>query len=117
MKAIKFTKVDRDEVIVLQRELECYSNIQVYGLYFRSIDDFINAIIAVDTAQRLWVALRKKVESDSKFYNLKFNATEAAVIFKCCLWKRDGRTPYQTFVAEKYKNGIDNEFKNLTPGQ
>ena len=117
MKTIKFTKVDRDEVAVLQAELMYYAQIERLGLHHWGIDDFLNAIVAVDTAHRLWLTLRKKLESDSKIFKLQFTATEAVIVFKCCFWLRDGRTEYQKFVAEKYRNKIDEILKSLTPGQ
>ena len=117
MKTIKFTKVNRDELAVLQSELLHYSNIQRLGLHHWGIDEFLNALIAVDTAHRLWISLRKKLESDSEAFILTFSISEAVIVFKCCYWLRDGRTDYQKLIAGKYKNNIDEQLKSLTPGQ
>lgn len=115
MKKVALKKVKYDEVVALQNELHEYSQLQRLGFNFWSIDDFVNAIIAVDIAHNLWIQLRKKIESDRKVFTINLKLSEAAVVMKCCYWKRDGRGTYETHVAEKYKNIIDHQLKNITP--
>ena len=115
MKTIKFTKVERQELEVLQDELDKFRDIQSLGLCFWSIDEFLNALLSIDISFQLWLQLRKKIESENETFNLKFNVSEAVIILKCCHWKRDARTDYQKLVAEKFKNSIDQQLKSLIP--
>ena len=115
MKTIKFTKLERQELEVLQDELDKYRHIQSLGLCFWSIDEFLNALLAIDISLQIWLQLRKKIESDSNTFNLSFKVNEAVIIMKCCYWQRAARTDYQKLVAEKFKNGIDKELKSYIP--
>lgn len=115
MKDVKLTKVSRDEVATLQAELHAYANIQRLGYNFWSNEDFLNAILAVDIAHRLWIFFRRKVEADQHQFSMRFKINEAVIILKCCYWPRDGRGEYEKNVVEKYKNIIDQQLKSLIP--
>jgi hypothetical protein len=109
MDTIKFTKVERDELEVLQNELIQYANIQEFGYFHLGVEDFLNAVIAVDVAKKLAKALRPKIESNQELFTIKISASEAAIIYKSCFWLRAGRTVYQTLIANKYKDFINQE--------
>lgn len=113
MKEVKLTKVSRDEVATLQAELQAYADIQRLGYNFWSNEDFLNAILTVDIAQRLWIVFRRKVEAERSQFTMTFKINEAVIILKCCHWKRDGRNDYEKHVVEKYKNIIDQQLVNL----
>ncbi|RDI07063.1 hypothetical protein [Flavobacterium sp. AG291] len=115
MKTIQLKKIRRADLEVLQQELEQYAEIQRLGYHFWTIDEFLNAIIAVDIAHALWIKLRNKLENDNAFFTMTFKLNEASVLMKCCYWQRAERTQYQKNVAEKYKNIIDQKLKSIIP--
>lgn len=113
MKEVKLTKVSRDEVATLQAELQAYADIERLGYNFWSNEDFLNAILAVDIAHRLWIFFRRKVEAEQSQFSMRFKINEAVIILKCCHWERDGRGEYEKHVVEKYKNIIDQQLISL----
>ena len=113
MKKVTLTKVKFDELKALQAELELYADIQRLGFNFWSIEDFLNALLAVDIAHALWITLRNKIENRKNQYTMTFKISEAAILMKCCYWERKERGGYEKNVCEKYKNIIDQQLKNV----
>lgn len=112
MKKVKLTNVTLDEVLVLQNELEAFTEWHKMGFQFWSSEDFFNAIAMVDCATRLYFFLRTRVESDKQKFTMSFFLSDAVVLLKCCHWQRSERGVYETNVALKYQNIIDQQLKS-----
>ncbi|ALM50330.1 hypothetical protein AMR72_16420 [Flavobacterium psychrophilum] len=113
MKKLKLTQIDPAEIEVLQHELEQYSKIEELGLNHWGTNDFLNALLTVDIALRLWFTLRGRIESSKEFFNLSLKVSEAVIVLKCCTWQRHGRNEYEKNVAEKYKGLLAEQLMNI----
>lgn len=113
MKVIKLTKATSEEVEILQAELFYYSEAQKYSLPSLTITDFLDVLIIKDVALRLWYTFRTKVESNNSKLTISLKVNEACILLKCCIWKRENRTSYESFIIEKYKAIIDQQLKSI----
>jgi len=117
MKEITLKKLTHAELEVLQSELHLYSLQQQLGLKFWTTEEFLNALTAVDIAMRLWLLLRKKLESDTTYFSVKLKISDAVILFRCCTWQRSERTEYQKLITGKYQRFIDQKLISITPTQ
>ncbi|MCO6162580.1 hypothetical protein [Flavobacterium sp. NRK F7] len=113
MKTIKIQNVTQEEIHVLQNELHEYQNSLASNL--RSQSDFLNAIIYVDLALRLWFNFRNKIENQEpkKGYSITLKASEAAVLLKVCLWQNKSNATFERHVKTKYSFTLDQQLKSL----
>jgi len=91
MKKITVKKLKHEHIEVLQQELKHFS---YYTAVTSLRTDFLNAITALDIAATLHYVLRNKIEQDKKLYTIGFSLTQAAIILKCCNYKRLERDDY-----------------------
>lgn len=119
MKTVTLTKVERDEIKVLQQFCMLYVNRIEKQLNPQMTVTFYQLVMEADILRRLVVLFRSRLESDSVKYILKFKASEAAVLFFACQeWFKLGDTaeetyPYKNHVAIKFTNGIDAQLKSI----
>lgn len=116
MKKIILKEVQEKEVQVMQGELFLYHQIieSEFRQPHRSIR-FLDAIMEIDIAFRLWYAFRTKIETimPKKGFTITLRASEAAVLLKCCLKDHGNREPFTNNVMEKYKLVLDQQLKSL----
>jgi serine/threonine protein kinase len=106
MNAIKLKKVETAALEILQIEI---------GEYIKTVrisEEFFTAIILVDVSLRIWLLLRKKIESGNQRHSLTLKPQEAAAIVKCCLQSY----PTDRYTANallQFKNELDQQLKSL----
>lgn len=113
MKTIQIKNVRQDEIHVLQNELHEYQNTLAANL--QSQTDFLNAIIYVDLALRLWFNFRNKIENQEpkNGYAITLKASEAAVLLKVCLWQNKSNDTFKRHVKTKFSFSLDQQLKSL----
>ncbi|ESU28383.1 hypothetical protein FLJC2902T_17360 [Flavobacterium limnosediminis JC2902] len=117
MNKITLKKVQEKEMQVLQAELFKFHQIaeSKYRNTTQSMMEFLEAIIEIDVAFRLWYLFRTKIEStNTKGSTLSLKASEAAILLMCCMpIYGQNRTEYENHVLEKYKLVLDQQLKSL----
>lgn len=116
MHGIRIKNVTDKELQVFQQELYIYH--QIVESSYKAPNkafNYIEAIIEIDIAFRLWYLFRSKIESrtPNNGFNIKLRASEAAILLKCCLFDHGNRSNYQMNVLEKYKLELDQQLKSL----
>jgi len=113
MKQVKLHNVSSEEVRALQNET--YDFQQQASKSLKTADNFLDAIITLDIAFRLWFTFRTKIEKPEakKGYQITFKTSEAAVLQKVCLFQNPNSGPFENNVKEKYKTFIDQQLKGM----
>ncbi len=109
MRKIKLNQLTRDQLEVLQNELQKYS-IDVF--YIDCKNNFIDAIISLDIIYSLYFILRNRLESHRLLFNINLKPSEAAVILKCIL-KTSNKDPFTVAFFENIKELIDKQLKAI----
>lgn len=111
MKQVKLHNVSNEEVRTLQNET--YDFQQQAEKSLKTSQNFLDAIITLDIAFRLWFTFRTKIEKPEtkKGYQITFKTSEAAVLQKVCLFDNPNSGPFEKNVKEKYKLLLDQQLK------
>ncbi|WP_130735497.1 hypothetical protein [Flavobacterium sp. J27] len=114
MTTIQLKYITNEEIQVLQTELHEYQN--TLATHLKSQSDFLNAIIYIDLALRLWFNFRSKVENQQpkKGYSITLKASEAAVLLKACLWENQNNGTFERNVKTKLSLFLDQQLKSLS---
>jgi hypothetical protein len=109
MKKITLKKVTRDQLEILQREMQLFSiNIRYNDLQH----NFLDAIILMDIINAMYFTLRNKIESHRMLFNLNLPINQAGVILKCCL-RHENKDDYAKAFFEQLKTTIDQQLKSI----
>lgn len=108
MKKVVLNNLEREQLEVLQNELQAYS---IHLYYVDLKQNFYEAIISLDIINHLYFLLRSRLESEKSKFHLNLKPSEAAVILLCVLnyTKQDA---YTVAFFEKIKELIDKQLKN-----
>lgn len=111
MKQVKLHNVSNEEVRTLQNEI--YDFQQHAAKSLKTSENFLDAIITLDIAFRLWFVFRTKIEKPEakKGYTISFKTSEAAVLQKVCLFQNPNSGIFENNVKEKYKLFLDQQLK------
>lgn len=113
MKEVKLTNMTNEEIQVLQYEVFVFSEAQKMTTGNIDINAFLDAMLTMDVALRLWYTFRKKVEGTQQKYTVRLKVFEACTVLKCCMWNREDRKDYEKHVVEKFKTLIDQQLKSI----
>ena len=113
MKQIILTKVTNEEIQVMQEQIYKYSETLRWSLKTYDVEEFLNAITAIDLSYRLWYTFRKRVEGNQLRNTIRLKVSDAAVLLKCFMWPGEGRNEFEKNVALKYKGIIDHQLKSI----
>ena len=116
MKQVKLHNVSVEEVRTLQNEIHDYQNhVQTTIGIIKTPEQFLNAIITIDLAFRLWFLFRTKIEKTDpkKGYTISFKTSEAAVLQKACMYQNPNSGIFENNVKEKYKLFLDQQLKGM----
>lgn len=116
MKKITLKNVTEEEVQVIQAELFHYQEWENHYLRQSHREmKFLEAIMTIDVAFRLWYLFRTKIEAvmPAKGFTITLRASEAAVLLKCCGFESGNRGPFEANIMEKYKLVLDQQLKSL----
>lgn len=113
MKQVKLHNVSSEEVRTLQNEI--YDFQQQAENSLKTSENFLDAIITLDIAFRLWFTFRTKVEKPEakKGYKITFKTSEAAVLLKVCYFNNPNSGAFERNVKEKYKLYLDQQLKGM----
>lgn len=79
MKTVSLRKLDTSALKVLQ------DRITEYHATVRLSTDFFTAIMLLDVTMRMWLLLRRKIETGRHVHTLTLKPHEAAALVKCCM--------------------------------
>ena len=109
MKKVTLKKVSREQLAILQRELQLYSiNIHYHELK----DNFLDAIILMDIINSMYYVLRSKIESYRSSFTINLPIHQAGVVLKCVL-KHENNDSYAIAFLETVKTSIDQQLKSI----
>ncbi len=113
MKQVKLHNVSNEEVRTLQNET--YDFQQHASKSLKTTTNFLDAIITLDIAFRLWFTFRTKIEKPEakKGYQITFKTSEAAVLLKVCYFDNPNSGVFEKNVKEKYKLFLDQQLKGM----
>jgi hypothetical protein len=113
MKQVKLHNVSAEEVKTLQNEI--YDFQQQAEKSLKTTENFLDAIITLDIAFRLWFTFRTKIETPEakKGYKITFKTSEAAVLLKVCYFQNPNSGVFEKNVKEKYKLFLDQQLKGM----
>lgn len=106
MKTIVLKKMETVRLKVLQDEITAYHDT------VRLSEDFFTSIMLLDVTMRLWLLLRRKIETGQCVHRLTLKPHEAAALVKCCM-KSTATEPYNRNVVLTVMADLDAQLKSL----